>query len=99
MGSSVVIVTKLWAAQPGHGGLILGRSKRFIFLFPVGAHASSYSVGRAVTAIYAWGQVLSCALRPCTAVLKILTFFCRLLYLRYVICNKYYVYFNFLLLI
>jgi len=51
MGSSVGIVTKLWAAQPGHGGLILGRSKRFIFLFAIGAHAASYPVGRAVTVI------------------------------------------------
>jgi len=74
MGSSIGIVTKLWAAQPGHGGPILGRSKRFIFLFSVGAHAASYTVGRAVTLIYAWGQVLSRAMRPCTAVLKILTF-------------------------
>jgi len=74
MGSSVGVVTKLWAAQPGNGGMILGRSKRFIFLFSVGAHAASCTVGRAVTVIYALGQVLSRAMRPFTPVLKILTF-------------------------
>jgi hypothetical protein len=75
MGSSVGIVIKLWAAQLGHGGLILGRSKIFIFLFSIGAHVASYTVGRAVTVVFcARGQVLSHAMRPCTAVLKLLTF-------------------------
>jgi len=57
MSSSVGIVTKLWTAQPGHGVLILGRSKRFIFLFSIGVHAASYTVGRAVTVVFCtWGQ-------------------------------------------
>ena len=80
MGSSVGIVTKLWAAEPGNGCLIIGRSNRFIFLFSIGAHAASCTVGRAVSVVFcAWGQVLSHAMRPCTAVLEILNFSSRVI--------------------